>query len=118
MNWSREANSPSITSLPSHPMPLSNNVYHVGQGINTISRHDCCDHPSNNIDNCQAYPALCTLVERTEGISRDADELDKWYNSDSLFGFAIATHLDRIIQMDCLEWDVVLNCILLMGIYN
>ena len=53
-----------------------------------------------------------------EGINRDADELDKWYNSNSLFGFAIAAHLDRIVWMDCLEWDVVLNCILLMGIYD
>ena len=53
-----------------------------------------------------------------EGVSRDADELDKWHNSDSLFRFAIATHLDRIVRMDCLEQDMVLNQILSMGIYN
>ena len=57
-------------------------------------------------------------MEHAEGISRDADELDEWYNSNSLFRFAIATHLDRIVQMDRLEWDVVLNHILSMGIYN
>ena len=99
-------------------MPLTSNVYHVGQGINTISQHDCCDHASSCLDTRQPYPVLCTLVERAEGISRDADELDKWYNSDSLFGFAIAAHLDRIVWMDCLERDVVLNHILSMGIYN
>ena len=53
-----------------------------------------------------------------EGVNRDADELDKWHNSDSPFRFAIATHLDRIVQMDCLEQDMVLNQILSMGIYD
>ena len=71
-----------------------------------------------DINSHESYPVLCTLVERVEGVSRDADELDKWYNSDSLFGFAITTHSDRIVQMGRLEWDVVLNHILLMGIYN
>ena len=90
-------------------MPLTSNVYHVGQGINTISRHDHCDHASSHINSCEPYPALCTLVECSEGISRDADELDEWYHSDSLFGFTIATHLDRITRMGRLERDVVLN---------
>ena len=57
-------------------------------------------------------------MECAEGISRDADELDKWYNSDSLFGFTTAAHSDRIVWMDRLEQDVVLNCILSMGIYD
>ena len=61
---------------------------------------------------------LRTLVERLEGVSRDADELDEWYISDSLFGFAIAAHSDRIVRMGHLERDVFLNCILLMGIYD
>ena len=61
---------------------------------------------------------LHTLVERTEGVSRDADKLDEWYNSDSLFWFAIAAHSDRIVRVGHLERDVVLNCILSMGIYN
>ena len=61
---------------------------------------------------------LHTLVECTEGVSRDTDKLNKWYNSNSLFGFAIPAHSDKIIQMDRLEWDVVLNCILSMGIYD
>ena len=52
---------------------------------------------------------LCTLVERSEGVSRDADKLDEWYHSDSLFRFAITTHLDRIVWMGHLEQDVVLN---------
>ena len=99
-------------------MPLTSNVYHVGQGIDTISWHDRHDHPSSHLDNCQPFPALCTLVEHVEGISRDADELDKWYNSNSLFGFAITAHSDRIIWMDHLERDVVLNHILSMGIYD
>ena len=61
---------------------------------------------------------LCTLVEHSEGVSRDADELDEWYHSDALFGFAIAAHLDRVVRMGRLERDVVLNRILSMGIYN
>ena len=99
-------------------MPLISNVYHVGQGINTISRHGRCDHASSRIDSHEPYPALCTLVERLEGVSRDADELDEWYHSDALFGFAIAAHSDRVVQMDCLEQDMVLNRILSMGIYD
>ena len=86
--------------------------------INTISQHDRRDHASSRIDSCEPYPALCTLVEHLEGVSRDADELDEWYHSDALFGFAIATHLDRVVRMGHIEQDVVLNCILLMGIYN
>ena len=61
---------------------------------------------------------LCTLVERSEGVSRDADELDEWYHSDALFGFAIAAHSDRVVRMGHIERDMVLNRILLMGIYN
>ena len=61
---------------------------------------------------------LCTLVERSEGVSRDADKLDDWFHSDALFGFAIAAHLDRVVWMGCIERDVVLNRILSMGIYN
>ena len=99
-------------------MPLTSNVYHVGQGINTISRHDRCDHASSCIDSHEPYPALCTLVEHSEGVSRDADKLDEWYHSDALFGFTIAAHSDRVVWMDRLEWDVVLNCILSMGIYD
>ena len=53
-----------------------------------------------------------------EGVSRDADELDEWYHSDALFGFAIATHLDRVVQMGHIERHVVLNHILSMGIYD
>ena len=79
----------------STPMPLTSNVYHVGQGINTISRYDCCDHASSRIDSHEPYPALHTLVERSEGASRDADELDEWYHSDALFRFAIAAYSDR-----------------------
>ena len=45
----------------------------------------------------------------SEGVSRDADELDEWHNGDSLFEFAIAAHSDRIVQMDCLERDMVLS---------
>ena len=101
----------------SSPMPLTSNVYHNRQSINTISRHDRCDHASSHINSHEPYPALCTLVEYAEGVSWDADELDEWYNNDSLFRSAIATHSDRVIWMDCLEWDVVLNCILSMGIY-
>ena len=99
-------------------MPLTSNVYHVGQGIDTISQHDRCDHASSRINSREPYPALCTLVEHSEGVSRDADELDEWYHSNSLFGFAIAAHSDRIVQMGHLERDVVLNRILLMGIYD
>ena len=99
-------------------MPLTINVYHVGQSIDTISRHDRCDHTSSRINSHEPYPALCTLVEHLEGVSRDADELDEWHNSDSLFRFTIATHLDRVVQMGRLEQDVVLNHILLMGIYD
>ena len=87
----------------STPMPLTSNVYHVGQGIDTISRHDCHDHASSRIDSCEPYPVLRTLVECSEGVSRDADKLDEWYHSDSLFGFAIAAHSDRIVWMGCLE---------------
>ena len=102
----------------STPMPLTSNVYHVGQGINTISRHDRCDHASSCIDSHEPYPALRTLVERSEGVSRDADKLDEWYRSDALFAFAIAAHSDRIVRMGRVEQDVVLNRILLMGIYD
>ena len=99
-------------------MPLTSNVYHVGQGIDTISRRDRHDHASSRIDCREPYPALCILVERSEGVSRDADELDEWFHSDALFGFAIAAHSDRIIQMGSIERDVVLNRILSMGIYD
>ena len=61
---------------------------------------------------------LAALVERSEGVSRDADELDEWYHNNSLFRFAIATHLDRVVRMGPIERDVVLNRILSMGIYN
>ena len=57
-------------------------------------------------------------MERSEGVSRDADKLDEWFHSDALFGFAITAHSDRIIQMGRIEWDVVLNQILLMEIYD
>ena len=102
----------------STPMPLTSNVYHVGRGINTISRHDRHDHTSSRINSCEPYPALRTLVEHSEGVNGDADKLDEWHNSDSLFGFAIAAHLDRIVRMGRLVRDVVLNQILLMGIYG
>ena len=90
-------------------MLLTSNVCHVGQGIDTISQHDCRDHTSSRINSCEPYPALCTLVEHLEGVSRDADELDEWYHSNSLFRFAIAAHSDRIVRMGRLEQDVVLN---------
>ena len=99
-------------------MPLTSNVYHVGRGINTISWHDCCDHASSRIDSREPYPVLRTLVECSEGVSRDADELDEWYHSNALFRFAIAAHSDRVVWMGRIERDVVLNCILLMGIYD
>ena len=99
-------------------MPLTSNVYHVGQGISTISRHDRRDHTSSRVDRHEPYPALHTLVECLEGVSRDADELDEWFHSDALFGFAIAAHSDRIVRMGCIERDVVLNRILWMGIYD
>ena len=99
-------------------MPLTSNVYHVGRGIDTISRHDCCDHASSRIDSHEPYPALRTLVEHSEGISRDADKLDEWYHSDALFRFAIAAHSDRVIRMGRTEQDMVLNRILSMGIYD
>ena len=102
----------------STPMPLISNVYHVGQGISTISWHDCHDHASSHIDSREPYPVLRTLVERSEGVSRDADELDEWYHSDSLFRFAITAHSDRIVRMGHIEQDVVLNRILVMGIYD
>ena len=57
-------------------------------------------------------------MERSEGVSRDADELDEWFHSDALFGFAITAYSDRIVQMGRIERDVVLNRILLMGIYD
>ena len=118
MNWSREANPPSTISSLQLPMPLTNNVYHVGQGISTISRHDCHDHTSSHVDSHEPYPALRTLVERSEGASRDADELDEWFHSDALFRFTIAAHSDRVIQMGHIERDVVLNRILSMGIFD
>ena len=99
-------------------MPLTSNVYHVGRGINTISWDDHRDHASSRIDCCEPYPALRTLVERSEGVSRDADELDEWYHSDALFRFAIAAHSNRVVRMGRIERDMVLNHILLMGIYN
>ena len=99
-------------------MPLTSNVYHVGRGINTISRHDRRDHASSCIDSHEPYPVLRTLVERSEGVSRDADKLDEWYHSDALFGFAITAHLDRVVRMGRIEQDVVLNHILSMGIYD
>ena len=57
-------------------------------------------------------------MECSEGASRDADELDEWFHSDALFGFAIATHSDRVVRMGRIEWDMVLNHILSMGIYD
>ena len=90
-------------------MPLTSNVYYVGQGIGTISRHNRRDHTSSCIDCREPYPALRTLVERSEGVSRDADELDEWFHSNALFGFAIAAHSDRIVRMGRIEQDVVLN---------
>ena len=90
-------------------MPLTSNVYHVGRGIDTISRHDHRDHASSCINCREPYPALCTLVERSEGVSRDADELDEWFHSNALFGFAIAAHSDRIVRMGRIERDVILN---------
>ena len=99
-------------------MPLTSNVYHIGRGINTISQHDRRDHASSCVDSREPYPALRTLVERSEGVSRDADELDEWYHSDALFGFTIATHLDRVVRMGRIEREVVLNCILSMEIYD
>ena len=99
-------------------MPLTSNVYHVGRGINTISWHDRRDHASSCVDSREPYPALCTLVEHSEGVSRDADKLDEWYHSDALLRFAIAAHLDRVVRMGRIERDVVLNRILSMGIYN
>ena len=99
-------------------MPLTSNVYHVGRGIDTISQHDHCDHASSRIDSREPYPVLRTLVECLEGASRDADELDEWFHSDALFGFAIAAHSNRVVRMGCIERDVVLNHILSMEIYN
>ena len=99
-------------------MPPTSSVYHVGRGIDTISRHDCHDHASSRVNSREPYPALRTLVERSEGVSRDADELDEWYHSDALFGFTIATHLDRVVWMGRIERNVVLNRILSMGIYD
>ena len=99
-------------------MPLTSNVYHVGRGINTISRHDCRDHASSRIDCHEPYPALRTLVERSEGVSRDADELDEWFHSNALFRFTITAHSDRVVRMGHIERDVVLNRILSMGIYD
>ena len=99
-------------------MPLTSNVYHVRQGISTISWHDRHDHTSSRVDSREPYPALRTLVERSEGVSRDADKLDEWFHSDALFGFAIAAHSDRVVRMGRIERDMVLNCILSMGIYD
>ena len=61
---------------------------------------------------------LRTLVEHSEGASRDADKLDEWYHSNALFGFAITAHSDRVFRMGRIERDVVLNHILSMGIYD
>ena len=99
-------------------MPLTSNVYHVGQGISTISQHDHRDHTSSHVDSREPYPVLRTLVECLEGASRDADKLDEWFHSDALFGFAIAAHSDRVVRMGHIEQDVDLNRILLMGIYD
>ena len=99
-------------------MSLTSNVYHIGRGINTISWHDRHDPASSRIDSREPYPALHTLVERSEGVSRDADELDEWFHSNTLFGFAIAAHSDRVIWMGRIEQDMVLNRILSMGIYD
>ena len=99
-------------------MPLNNNVYHVGSGIDTISRHDRRNHPGSRLNPSKPYPSLRSLVERTEGVSHNADELDEWHNSDTLFGLAIAAHSDRIVRMGRLERDAVLNRILSMGIYD
>ena len=90
-------------------MPLTSKVYHVGRGIDTISRHDCRDHASSRIDCREPYPVLHTLVECLEGVSRDPDELDEWFHSDALFGFTIAAHSDRVVRMGRIERDVVLN---------
>ena len=91
--WARQVNTP----LP----PV--NVYHIGWGINTISWHDRRDHASSRINSREPYPALRTLVECSEGVSRDADELDEWYHSDALFRFAITTHSDRVVRMGRIE---------------
>ena len=45
------------------------------------SRHDRCDHASSRVDSCEPYPTLRTLVERSEGVSRDANELDEWFHT-------------------------------------
>ena len=99
-------------------MPLTSNVYCIERGISTISRHDRRDHASSCVNSCEPYPALRTLVEHSEGASRDADELDEWFHSDALLGFAIAAHSDRVVRMGRIERDVVLNRILSMGIYD
>ena len=57
-------------------------------------------------------------MEHSKGVSRDADKLNEWYHSDSLFGFAIAAHSDRVVRMGHIERDMVLNRILSMGIYD
>ena len=57
-------------------------------------------------------------MERSEGVSRDADGLDEWYHSNALFGFTIAAHSDRVVRMGCIERDMVLDRILWMGIYD
>ena len=57
-------------------------------------------------------------MERSEGVSRDADKLDEWFHSDALFRFTITAHLDRVVWMGRIERDVVLNQILSMGIYD
>ena len=57
-------------------------------------------------------------MECSEGVSRDADELDEWYHSNALFGFTIAAHSDRVVWMGHIERDMVLNRILSMGIYD
>ena len=93
----------------STPMPLTSNVYHVGQGIDTISRHDRRDHTRSRINSRESYPALRTLVECSEGASRDADELNEWFHNNALFGFAIAAHSDRVVRMGRIERDMVLN---------
>ena len=57
-------------------------------------------------------------MERSEGVSRDADGLDERFHSAALFGFTIATQSDRVVRMGRIERDVVLNWILSIGIYD
>ena len=89
----------------SSPMPLTSNVYHVGQSIDTISRHDCCDHTSSRIDGHEPYPALRTLVERLEGVSRDAD-CQECYKNSALFAQFLLSFLTYVL----LSYFVRLHC--------